>query len=73
MARLIYITKIILTVHRMDCRGKDGNTETNWAPNIFVLVGDNDGAIYCDGSDQGRKKFSLGGEDINQDMLSLNG
>ena len=57
----------------MDCRGKDGNTETNWEPNIFVLVGDDGGTIDCNGSDQGRKKFSLGGEDINQDTLSLNG
>ena len=32
------------------------------------LVGDDDIAIYCNGKDQGRRKFSIAEEEINQDV-----
>lgn len=47
---------------RMDCRGKGRNRETNLEPNIFVLVGGDDGHFYCSGNDQGRRKFRIAGE-----------
>lgn len=56
---------------RMDCRGKGRNRETNLEPNIFVLVGGDDGHFYCSGNDQGRRKFRIAGEGTDRDMLSL--
>jgi len=36
-------------------------------------VGDDDVAIYYNGKDQGRRKFSIAEEEVNQDVLSLDG
>lgn len=38
---------------------------------IYVLVRDDDGTIYYNGDDQGRRKFRIVGVHMNQNTLSL--
>lgn len=53
----------------MDGRGKGRKKEATWETNVSILMRDNDGTIYCNGHDQGRRKFRILGVHRNQDRL----
>ena len=55
-------------MQRIGLQREGQKQETNQEPNILGLVGDDDIAIYCNGKDQGRRKFSIAEEEINQDV-----